>query len=655
VTSGAEPSPLAALDLRVRRAVEAVAATDPSPGDPFRGLYITDDIARSLARSGPVGGADARLRDAAERLGLDALETTVLALCAAPELSPHYGRLFAYLHDDVTRKLASARLVARLLSAEGVEPGDVLACLDERAALRRTHAIGVRDDDDSIPLAERSIKVADRLAAYLLGTRLDSPGGVQVEAVAVPPGGAGREEAVLEVRRLTAAPSELPVVVAGDDAKLVLATALERPLCVVSCAERLSRAQVAELGLAARLDGATLCFQALESASPEDRELTLRAIAAAGERLLACTRGRAEAATALAQRSAIVVRVPPPSFSDRRAAWAAATGSSEVDEAAAKFRLSLGQIRDASEIAAVLAGARGLGVPTATELNEGAREASRTQLADVAGRLEPAFGWDDLVLPDRQRDVLQSVSAYLRHRDLVLSEWGYERTVARDQGIKVLFAGESGTGKTMAAQVLARELGLDIYRIDLATVVSKYIGETEKNLDRIFSAAEGSNAVLFCDEADALFGKRSEVRDAHDRYANVEVAYLLQRMETYPGAVILATNLRQNVDDAFLRRLDFVIEFPFPEPADRERIWERLLPSGAPVAPDVDIPFLARQFKLSGGSIRNVSLAAAFMAADDGGVIGMPQLIRGVALEYEKHGRLALEADFQHFHELLPR
>jgi SpoVK/Ycf46/Vps4 family AAA+-type ATPase len=247
------------------------------------------------------------------------------------------------------------------------------------------------------------------------------------------------------------------------------------------------------------------------------------------------------------------------------------------------------------------------------------------------------------------------VSAYLRHRDLVLSEWGYEQTVARNQGIKVLFAGESGTGKTMAAQVLARELGLDIYRIDLATVVSKYIGETEKNLDRIFSAAEGSNAVLFCDEADAIFGKRSEVRDAHDRYANVEVAYLLQRMETYPGAVILATNLRQNVDDAFLRRLDFAIDFPFPEPPDRERIWRRLLPDSAPVAEDVDIPFLARQFKLSGGSIRNVSLAAAFMAADDGGVIGMPQLVRGVALEYEKHGRLVLESDFERFRASLPR
>ena len=182
------------------------------------------------------------------------------------------------------------------------------------------------------------------------------------------------------------------------------------------------------------------------------------------------------------------------------------------------------------------------------------------------------------MLPDRQRDLLRSISAYLRHRDRVLSEWGYERTVARTQGLKVLFAGESGTGKTMAAQVLAAELGLDLFRVDLATVVSKYIGETEKNLERIFTAADGSNAILFFDEADALFGKRSEVSDSHDRYANIEVAYLLQRMEAYPGAVILATNFKRNIDDAFVRRLDFVVDFPFPEAEDRKRIWRLVLP-----------------------------------------------------------------------------
>jgi SpoVK/Ycf46/Vps4 family AAA+-type ATPase len=225
--------------------------------------------------------------------------------------------------------------------------------------------------------------------------------------------------------------------------------------------------------------------------------------------------------------------------------------------------------------------------------------------------------------------------------------------VARTQGLKVLFAGESGTGKTMAAQVLATELGLQLFRVDLATVVSKYIGETEKNLSRIFAAAQGSNAILFFDEADALFGKRSEVSDSHDRYANIEVAYLLQEMEAYPGAVILATNFRRNIDDAFIRRLDFVIDFPFPEADDRKKIWRLLLPPEAPLAEDVDVDFLATQFKLSGGAIRNCSLAAAFQAADDESSIAMRHLVRAVAQEYGKQGRLTLETDFEQFHGLI--
>ncbi len=292
-------------------------------------------------------------------------------------------------------------------------------------------------------------------------------------------------------------------------------------------------------------------------------------------------------------------------------------------------------------------------MPTPAELDLGARQASSSRLGELAARLPPGFRWEDLVVPERQRELLQSISAYLRHRDRVLSDWGYDKAVAKTQGLKVLFAGESGTGKTMAAQVLAAELGLEIFRVDLATIVSKYIGETEKNLDRIFGAAEGSNAILFFDEADALFGKRSEVSDSHDRYANIEVAYLLQKMEGYAGAVILATNFRRNIDDAFVRRLDFVIDFPFPEADDRLRIWDLLLPDEAPLGPDIDLKFLSERFKLSGGAIRNCSLSAAFQAADDTGVIEMRHLIRAVAQEYGKQGRLTLEADFEHFHEMI--
>ena len=358
-------------------------------------------------------------------------------------------------------------------------------------------------------------------------------------------------------------------------------------------------------------------------------------------------------ALALGDRTVLIVDVPLPSFAERQVAWSDLTGVGDTRDVAAKFRLSLDQIGAAAEVSRIAARSRGSDAPDHAELDRGARYASVSSLGELAARLDAAYRWEDLVVPERQRVLLRSISAYLRHRDRVLSDWGYEKTVARTQGLKVLFAGESGTGKTMAAQVLGAELGLDLYRVDLATVVSKYIGETEKNLERIFSAADGSNAILFFDEADALFGKRSEVSDSHDRYANIEVAYLLQRMEAYDGAVILATNYKRNIDDAFIRRLDFVVDFPFPEADDRRRIWELVIPDSAPVAEDVDLDFLATQFKLSGGAIRNCSLAAAFQAADEDAEIGMPHLVRAVAQEYAKQGRLTLEADFARFHEFV--
>jgi ATPase family associated with various cellular activities (AAA) len=656
-TSSAERGPdglrFDLIDARIRAAVESVAETDPHPTDPFRGLYISDDLAVSLSQLGPPGDVDARLAAAASLLGLDALETAVLALCAAPELGPHYGRLYAYLHDDVTRKLASPRLVARLLAGVSASQSDVLACFDERAPLRRLGALRLVEDQSPTPLAERGVMVADRFAAFLLGGRLDerSRDG-RLRRQELPDFDPGRPAALEELRALRAAGGALPIVVAGPDASALLSVALGRPLLLVDAADADDPVRMRDAELAAALEDRALCFDGLESLEPSDRRRIQRALAAREERVLICAASR-EAAIALGDQTAFVVEAPFPSFAERREVWGALARSDEVGDVSAKFRLSAGQIAEAAEVARLAAAARGDSAPLPADLDLGARQASSTRLGELATRLQPAFGWDDLVLPERQREVLASVSAYLRHRDLVLSGWGYERTVARAQGLKVLFAGESGTGKTMAGQVLARDLGLELFRIDLATVVSKYIGETEKSLDRIFAAADGSNAILFFDEADALFGKRSEVRDSHDRYANIEVAYLLQKMESYEGAVILATNLRQNIDEAFLRRLDFVIDFPFPEPADRERIWRLVLPDSAPLADDIDVAFLASRFKLAGGSIRNASLAAAFLAAEDGRSIEMSHLVRGVALEYGKLGRLTLESDFERFHELV--
>ena len=224
---------------------------------------------------------------------------------------------------------------------------------------------------------------------------------------------------------------------------------------------------------------------------------------------------------------------------------------------------------------------------------------------------------------------------------------GFYHKLSLGKGVTALFAGPSGTGKTMAAEIIANELGLDLYKIDLSGVVSKYIGETEKNLDRIFAAAENANAILFFDEADALFGKRSEVRDSHDRYANIEISYLLQKMEEYEGIAILATNLRQNLDESFVRRLAFTVHFPFPDEDSRRRIWAGIWPARTPLAPETDMDRLARRFKLSGGNIKNVALAAAFLAAGDGNLVTMEHLIHATRREYQKMGKVLSKTELE--------
>jgi hypothetical protein len=633
--------------------VQAAVAHGADPHDALRGLYISDEQALALAADGSERDrvpAPPALALAAERLELGGIDRLVLALCAAPELEPRFGRLYAYLHDDVTRKLASPRLAGELLSDEGLPREEVLARFAPGAPLSRRGAVRLLSAEPATTLADRQVKVADRLAAFLLGAvdLADAAAGTALRHVS-PEDLTGRARATERLRLLLAADTRLPLVAYGPDAGAVVAAAAQTAVVLLAARELERPDALADARLAAALEGALLGIDGLEDLSPAERGRVLRTIDESPDRVILIAASRRDA-LALSERTTLGVEVPGPDFAERRRAWHHLTGAPDAREVAAKFRLSIEQIRAAGEVSVIAARSRGEPTPGPSDLDMGARHASSSRLGELATRLEPAYSWSDLVLAERPMEVLRSISAYLRHRDRVLSEWGYEATVSRTQGIKVLFAGDSGTGKTMAAQVLGAALGLEMFRVDLAGTVSKYIGETEKNLERIFSAADGSNAILFFDEADALFGKRSEVTDSHDRYANIEVAYLLQRMEAYPGAVILATNFRRNLDEAFVRRLDFVIDFPFPEPDDRRRIWEGVLPPAAPVADDVDLDFLANRFKLSGGAIRNCSLAAAFSAADEDAQIEMRHLVRAVAQEYAKQGRLTLEADFERFY-----
>jgi AAA+ superfamily predicted ATPase len=272
------------------------------------------------------------------------------------------------------------------------------------------------------------------------------------------------------------------------------------------------------------------------------------------------------------------------------------------------------------------------------------------RLEHLARRIRPTRTWDDIVLSEDRMELLRSIVERYRFADQVYDEWGFSATPSR--GLVALFSGPSGTGKTMAAEIIAGALALDVFKLDLSAVVSKYIGETEKNLEQAFDAASAGNLVLFFDEADALFGKRSEVKDARDRYANIEVSYLLQRLESYDGLVVMATNFEKNVDEAFLRRIHARIEFAMPGPAERRSIWEHNLPATAPVQ-DVDVEWLAAQFEMSGGGIRNAAVHAAFLAAAAGSQITMTCAIRGVAREYRKLGRLLKPSDFGEYHPLV--
>src|SRR4030095_4285457 len=330
----------------------------------------------------------------------------------------------------------------------------------------------------------------------------------------------------------------------------------------------------------------------------------------------------------------------------------------DISALASKFKFTGGQIRDAAATAENLARFRDSEAVAVTmpDLYDACRLHSNQKLASLARKITPKYAWDDIVLPGDRLDQLREICNHVKYHERVYSQWGFDRKLSLGKGLSILFAGPSGTGKTMAADIIAGALGLDLYKIDLSIVVSKYIGETEKNLSQIFTEAETSNSILFFDEADALFGRRSEVKDSHDRYANIEIGYLLQRMEEYEGVVILATNFRKNMDEAFVRRLHFTVEFPFPNEEDRRRIWEGVWPTDVPRDPGLDLEFLARRFQVAGGNIRNIALAAAFLAADDSGVVGMPHLLRATQREYQKMGKILLDGEFeQQGHSTLPQ
>ena len=363
-------------------------------------------------------------------------------------------------------------------------------------------------------------------------------------------------------------------------------------------------------------------------------------------------------------RPTITFDVRSPTSGEQRQVWRTALGeesvnlNGEIDALISHFNLSATAIRSVSIKAKTfkmdaLQAHENVEIGTADRVEgersfsqhlwTACREQARPKLDELAQRIDSGATWDDLVLPDKEMRVLEDIAIHVRQRSRVYEQWGFANKGGRGLGISALFAGASGTGKTLAAEVLGQQLQLDVYRIDLSAVVSKYIGETEKNLRRVFDAAEGGGAILLFDEADALFGKRSEVKDSHDRHANIEVSYLLQRMEAYRGLAILTTNLKTAIDRAFLRRIRFVIQFPFPDVNQREAIWLRMFPEKTPIE-GVDYKKLAK-LNVAGGNIRNIALNAAFIAADANEPVQMKHLLRAVKAEFIKLERSLTDSE----------
>ena len=636
-----------------------------------------------------------RLPRLAQLFGLSAFECDVLLVALAVEIDLRYEKLYAYLQDDVTRKRPSVELVLQLLLASPAERLAARRSFQPGAALLAARLVQPQDDPSQpqAPLLARGLKVDERIVRFLLGsdeiderlractrwlaprhgldallldpqTRLalrrawPAPTAADtappVLLLAGPPGAGRRSvaQALCHERQWPMLLVDLQALPADADTTLVTAL-VEREAALLGaavCWHHETPAHAADAGAGAADVGMEPAGRARGLVAA-----VLRAIDAGRAPCLWLGEDSAVAAAALAGRGASTLHLPEPAVAQRQALWADALHGTALDPAvdlgvlASRFKLRPGAVVQAAATARRLARLRdGEAAPLTTrDLQDACRQHSNQKLATLARKITPRHRWSDIVLPADCLAQLHEICNQVKFRDRVYGSWGFGGKLALGKGLAVLFSGPSGTGKTMSAGIIAAELGLDLYRIDLSTVISKYIGETEKNLSKIFDEAETSNAILFFDEADALFGRRSEVRDSHDRYANIEVGYLLQRMEEYEGIAILATNFRKNMDEAFVRRLHFMVEFPFPDPEDRHRIWQGIWPADTPRDGALDLALLARRFEMTGGNIRNVAVAAAFLAAGEDQVVQMGHVIQATQREFQKTGKLL--GDFDEF------
>ncbi len=615
-----------------------------------------------------------------------AFDVDTLLLCLMPEIDLKYQQLYSYLQDDVTQKNPTVNLVLELLCNSAAETLKARGSFSSQAPLIKNRFILLHENYPSLhtPLLSKFLQIDERIVHYLL--EVDEIDSRLITVVKLIKPELKLSEMILPdeitnfIASLIAQPDQIPIChLHGDDGvgKKSTAEAICSEIGIPMLYVNMNRITVKETEIETSvplilregmLQNAAIYLDAYDAifANGNDHKLS-------GDYLLAelkeyphwifvASNKEWRPKGTWQDRPFVSIKLPAPSYYQRQKLWQKFWDKDIIPEKdvdfdvfASKFRLTGGQIQNVAINARNMARIHERGHETVTveDLSSFCRNESREVLHEMARKVVPKYGWHDIILPSDLFEQLKEIYGYIKYYYKVYSDWGFEKKLSLGKGLNALFSGPSGTGKTMAAEIIAHELQLDLYKIDLSTVVSKYIGETEKNLNLIFNEGQASNAILFFDEADAIFGKRSEVKDAHDRYANIEIAYLLQKMDEYDGMVILATNLRKNIDDAFSRRMHFTLEFPIPDEPDRKRIWRNIFPPEAPLGTDIDFDFLARQFHITGGNIKNIALGSAFLAAQNGHEINMRNILRAIKREYQKMGKLCTADEFANYMEMV--
>jgi SpoVK/Ycf46/Vps4 family AAA+-type ATPase len=594
------------------------------------------------------------------------LDLALISVLLAPELDTELERAYTFAIDDFTRKRPDIGFVARLVGAHDPEVVDhVLQRFDDAAPLRRHGLVTLGGSGQDLAATMRPTRLADRIVAFLRGhDTIDELVHAHVRVTRAP---RPRSELVLDPellvrigRALDASAGPPRVLLAGPDgagrALAVEALLAEqgRGALRIDLAGIVDEGKIADR-LAAALREAALRDAAaiLEGGTAIDKDVPRALVSALSDALDDL---RVPVVFVLSGHPTWIVQavptlveldVPAPSFRERVELWrralpAAVVTPEDLETVASRYAFTGASIARAAARATSSARLRDPAAPKVTldDLGDAARLMFSHRLGTMAQRIPTGFSWTDLVLPPDTLEALKEVVRFARFRPFLLEEWGFAAKLPYGRGVSAILAGPPGTGKTMVAQLLAKELGYDLYRIDLSQVVNKYIGETEKNLARIFDEAETSHAVLFFDEADSLFAKRTDVKSSNDRYANLEVNYLLQRMETYDGVTLLATNLEQGLDEAFKRRVRFSVAFELPEEDERRALWRSMFPAKVPLADDIDWELVARRFEMAGGYIKKAALRAALIAADAKRAVTTADLLEAARLEYREMGRI---------------